>query len=111
MDIRKEVKKEAFCIKFLAEESGVAVGRAFLYLLYNDLHEEPFALMEDVFVDSEFRGKGIGGQLIDAALAEAKKQGCYKVICTSRNAKEDLHKWYEKKGFVKHGFEFRIDFK
>lgn len=109
--IKKEVKKESFAFKFIAEENGVAVGRVFLYLLYNDLHEEPFALLEDVFVDTEYRGKGIGGQLVEAALAEAKNQGCYKAICTSRTAKSELHGWYEKKGFMKHGFEFRIDFK
>lgn len=109
--IKKEIAKESTVLKFVAEENGVIVGRIFLYLLHNDLHQEPFGFLEDLFVDPAFRSKGIGGQLINTALDEAKQQGCYKVICTSRVAKEDLHVWYEKKGFKKHGFEFRIDFK
>lgn len=30
----------------------IEVARAYLYLMYNDLHSEPFGLMEDVFATS-----------------------------------------------------------
>lgn len=107
--IVKKVVKEAYAIKFIATENNTPVGRVFLYLLYNDLHLEPFALVEDVFVDAEYRNHGIGKALIEAALEEAKKEKCYKVICTSRFGKEELHEWYKKFGFKEHGKEFRID--
>lgn len=110
MDIKKKVVKEAFAIKFIAQENKLPIGRAFLYILYNDLHEEPFGFLEDVFVDKEFRGRGVGRALVEAAVAEAKKEKCYKLICTSRQTKEELHSWYEKFGFKNHGYEFRLDF-
>jgi GNAT superfamily N-acetyltransferase len=110
MQIEKKVVKEAFAIKFIAKKDGTPIGRAFLYLLYNDLHKEPFGFLEDIFVDAEHRGKGVGRALVEAAVEEAKKEKCYKLICTSRHARKELHDWYKKLGFADHGLEFRIDF-
>lgn len=110
MEIHKEVNKEALGIKFVAKEAGEVVGRAFLYILYNDLHKEPFALLEDVFVEEDFRGKGLGKQLVEMATKEAKVQGCYKMIFTARHVKPETQSWYIKLGFKDWGKEFRIDF-
>jgi GNAT superfamily N-acetyltransferase len=98
-------------IKFSVKEDGKEVGRAFLYLIYNDLHKEPFGFIEDVFVDENCRGQGIGTDLVKRVLEEAQKQSCYKVICTSRYGKEKVHELYTKLGFKNHGIEFRIDYK
>ena len=97
-------------IKILAIENGETLGRAYLYLLKNDLHEAPFGFIEDVFVEEAHRSKGIGSKLVDAVIAEAKAQGCYKLICTSRHEKPEVHGFYKKFGFKDHGLEFRIDF-
>ena len=91
-------------------EEGREIGRAFLYLLNNDLHQKPFGLMEDLLVAEEMRGQGIGTKLVQELIREAKKQGCYKVICTSRYGKDGVHKMYEGLGFKNHGLEFRLDF-
>ncbi len=105
----QKIDKSA-AIKITAEENGVIFGRVFLYLIYNDLHQEPYGLMEDLFVDEKHRGRGIGKQLVEALIDEAKKQGCYKLIATSRAEREKIHSMYEKVGFKKYGFEFRLDF-
>lgn len=97
-------------IKFSAQHEGKEVGRAYLYLMTNDLHDKPFGLMEDVFVDESCRGQGIGTQLVQALIAEAKAQGCYKLIATSRHSREKVHALYKRIGMQDHGKEFRIDF-
>jgi GNAT superfamily N-acetyltransferase len=96
-------------IKFFIEKDGKKIARASLFLMHNDLHERPFGLMEDVFVDEDYRGKGIGTQLAKAVI-EASKSKCYKLICTSRYARKDVHKLYQRLGFKDHGIEFRMDF-
>lgn len=103
----KEVS--AFGVKIILEEYGQQVGRGFLYLLHNDLHTKPFGLMEDIFVEEAFRGRGYGEKITQALIEEAKKCGCYKLICTSRFSNELAHHLYEKMGFKKHGNEFRMD--
>ena len=97
-------------VKIILEENGRKIGRGFLYLLHNDLHDEPFGLMEDVFVEEAFRGKGYGEKIITAIVEEARKRGCYKLICTSRFSNERAHHLYEKLGFKNHGNEFRMEF-
>lgn len=92
------------------ETGGKEIARAFLYLLKNDLHQKPFGFMEDVFVQEEFRGKGYGKKIVEALIEEARKKGCYKLICTSRPSRDKVHAWYKKLGFREQGFEFRIDF-
>jgi len=98
-------------VKISAKENGKEIGRCFIYLIKNDLHKEPYALLEDVFVNEKYREKGIGTQLVKRAIELAKKLNCYKIIATSRFERENLHEWYQGLGFKKHGFEFRIDLK
>lgn len=110
MNIRKEAQGGIDGLKFTAEENGQIIGRVFLYVLKNDLHQERFGLMEDIFVEPAFRSRGIGGELVKAVIAEAKIQGCYKLICTSRRENSKAGVFYERFGLKNHGAEFRMDF-
>lgn len=102
-------KIAAFGEKITLMENGQEVARATLYVLTNDLHEAPFGLLEDVFVAEEKRQQGIGSKILQEVVAEAKRQGCYKIIATSRHANDLAHKFYAKNGFTNHGLEFRMD--
>lgn len=92
------------------DESGQEVGRGFLYVMKNDLHEEPFGFLEDVFVDDACRGQGYGKLLIGEIIKTARELGCYKLVATSRHAREAVHELYKKIGFQDYGKEFRLDF-
>ncbi len=106
--VNREVGARGRRISF--EMGGREVGRAYLYVLYNDLHKEPFGLMEDVYVDPSTRRASVGSALVTAVIEEAKKSGCYKLICTSRHEKPEVHRLYERLGFEDHGKEFRMNF-
>jgi GNAT superfamily N-acetyltransferase len=109
MQINKEIKKDCYGIKMTAMDNGEEIGRAWLYVLQNDLHAEPLGLLEDVFVEEKYRGRGIGGELVRSVIDESKKIGCYKLIATSRDSRPKTHIWYQKFGFKKYGAEFRMD--
>lgn len=112
METRINKKKvKSYGIKFFVEEDGKKVARAFLYIMKNDLRKEPFGLLEDLFVDEQLRGQGIGTKLLNAVIAEAKKLDCYKLVATSRYEREGVHKMYEKAGFKNFGIEFKMYFK
>ncbi|MFB6181388.1 MAG: GNAT family N-acetyltransferase [Candidatus Magasanikbacteria bacterium] len=110
MKLNKEKQDRAYSIKVTAQKEGQQVGRAYLYMIYNDLHDEPYGLLEDVKVQQDYRGQGIGTQLVEEIIEEAKNQGCYKLIATSRDSRPEIHDWYEKLGFDNYGREFRMDF-
>lgn len=109
MDIAFNKEKKSYAIKVTAKENGALLGSAYLYIMFNDLHKEPFGFLENVFVQEESRGKGIGSKLVEAVINEAKKQNCYKIICTSRYQSPEVHAFYSKLGFKDYGKEFRID--
>lgn len=110
MKIKKKTKNSKIIKFFVEDESGKEIGRASLCLIFNDLHKEPYGLLEDVFVDESLRAQGIGTELTNKVIAEAKAQKCYKLIATSRFEREKVHKLYEKLGFKQHGIEFRMEF-
>jgi GNAT superfamily N-acetyltransferase len=97
-------------IRFSITENGTEIGRAYLYFMHNDLHDRPFGLMEDVYIDADYRGQGIGSMLVKQVIEAAKHANCYKLIATSRLSRPKVHALYEKLGFVHHGAEFRINF-
>jgi|SRR3989344_2936487 len=109
MDIVLNKENKSYAIKVEAREEGKILGSAYLYIMFNDLHKEPFGFLENVFVKEGYRGKGVGSKLVEAVIAEAKKQNCYKIICTSRYENSKVHAFYSKFGFKDCGKEFRMD--
>ena len=57
------------------------------------------AWIEDVVVDREARGKGVGEALNQAALAEARHRGARNVDLTSRPSREAANRLYQRLGF------------
>ncbi|MDA2952979.1 MAG: GNAT family N-acetyltransferase, partial [Actinomycetota bacterium] len=57
------------------------------------------AWIEDVVVDADARGKGVGEALNTFALAEAKRQGSITVDLTSRPSREAANRLYQRLGF------------
>lgn len=98
-------------IRFSVSKNVLEIGRAYLYILSNDLHAEPFGLLEDVYVHEDYRGAGIANDLLRQVIATAKAEKCYKLLATSRNdgTRDSIHAWYERLGFQDYGTEFRMD--
>ena len=105
----EEISGKGF--KFLILERDEEIARARLYVLKNDLHPELFGFIEDVYVQEDYQGKGYGTKIINLLIEKAKECKCYKLIWTSRLTKPGIHSFYDKLGFEKYGYEFRINFK
>jgi len=85
------------------------VAHGYLFLITNDKHQEPYGLLEDLFVSPTQRLKGYARELINKIITRAKEEKCYKLIATSRHSKPEVHEVYKKLGFNDHGLEFRMD--
>lgn len=96
-------------IRLALSEDGQELGHIYLYLIKNEGHVEPYGLFEKIFVEEAHRSKGVGSQLVKALIAEAKAQGCYKLVAYSRNSRPDIHAWYLRLGFEDWGKEFRMN--
>ncbi|OGH59509.1 MAG: hypothetical protein A2725_01665 [Candidatus Magasanikbacteria bacterium RIFCSPHIGHO2_01_FULL_33_34] len=109
MKLIKHEPKDCKSIKIEIEDNGKIGGRAFLYIINNDLHDRPYGLLEDLFVEEDFRGKGFGKKLFEAILELAKENNCYKLTAQSRNERCPVHEFYKKNGMIDYGKNFRID--
>jgi GNAT superfamily N-acetyltransferase len=102
----KKIKSEG--IRISAEDKSKEIGRAFLYILKNDLRNQPLGYLEDLFVDENYRKQGIGTKLIEEVIRLAKTHNCYKIVATSRYESENVHRLYKKIGFEDFGKEFKM---
>lgn len=57
--------------------------------------------IEYVCVDTNYRGQGIGGMMMDFATEYAKKNNISRLELTSGNKREGAHKLYLEHGFLK----------
>ena len=57
------------------------------------------ALLEDVRVASQCRSRGIGEQLVQWAVAEARAKGCNLVELLTHHTRVDAQRFYERLGF------------
>lgn len=83
---------------FVAEHDGVIVGSLTLVLFR--IPTGVRAWIEDVVVDSEARGLGVGRALNEAALDRARDAGATTVDLTSRPSREAANRLYQRIGFV-----------
>ena len=64
-----------------------------------------FAYIEELSVDTEFRGKGLGRALLTCAIDWAKRQGFPGVTLETQDNNVPACMLYEKSGFVLTGFD------
>jgi GNAT superfamily N-acetyltransferase len=93
------------------EVEGRILGTLALIIVPNLTHGgRPYAIVENVVVDSSERGNGHGEALMRFAMAEAELAGCYKLALTSNKQRADAHRFYRRLGFETRHEGFRIDF-
>ncbi len=94
----EEIVSSPATVLFLARVDDEIVGSLTLALFR--IPTGLRAWIEDVVVDGEARGKGVGEALNQAALAHARSVGARTVDLTSRPSREAANRLYQRIGFV-----------
>ena len=111
MRLTQSLFRKPYAIKFEVRESDKRIAWGYLYIIFQERHEEPYGLMENIYVEPEYRDRGLGTMLVERIIREAKKRKCYKLIGTSKTENTGAHRFYERFGFKRVGHEFRMDLK
>ncbi|HXD09851.1 MAG TPA: GNAT family N-acetyltransferase [Anaerolineales bacterium] len=85
---------------FFADVDGKPVGQIKMVPWWNK-----FTYVEELIVDTDFRGKGVGLALMNRAIAWAKQQGFPGVTLETQDNNVPACKFYEKCGFELSGFD------
>ena len=85
----------------VAEEGGNVVGCLQLCILPGlSSQGASRGLIEDVRVVSDHRSRGIGEQLVQWAVSDAKARGCKLVELLTHHTRVDAQRFYERLGFA-----------
>jgi N-acetylglutamate synthase-like GNAT family acetyltransferase len=98
----ERVDRDANIRLVVAEEGGVVVGCLQLCILPGlSSQGASRGLIEDVRVASHLRSRGIGEQLVQWAVAEARGKGCKLVELLTHHTRVDAQRFYERLGFAR----------
>lgn len=88
---------EAIC--FLAEENGTPIGYIAAAPKEFGHRLSKYIEIENMGVSPDYRSKGIGSQLIEKVLEEARERGFKRAYVSSYSGNTKAVNFYEKKGF------------
>ena len=95
------------------EEGGRLVSSCTLLIVPNLTHgQRPYALVENVVTHPDFRGRGYGTAVLDAAAAAARRENCYKIMRLTGSTRESTLRFYQEAGYpgdLKTGFCRKLD--
>ncbi len=103
-DLRRDGSGEhPYFRAMLAERAdGTAVGLALYYYVYSTWSGRPKLYVEDLYVDADLRGSGLGRRLMAALAREAVAKNCVKLdlsVKTDNKARD----FYERLGLTRSG--------
>jgi ribosomal protein S18 acetylase RimI-like enzyme len=97
----EQVARDQNLTLVVAESEGRVVGCLQLAILPGISTQGGIrGLLEDVRVASDCRSRGIGEQLVQWAVAEAKARGCNLVELLTHQTRTDAQRFYKRLGFA-----------
>lgn len=95
---------------YVAKAGEGIIGTFALLIMDNLAHMgAPSGIVEDVVVDPDWQGKGIGKQMMQFAVQRCRDMDCYKLALSSNLKREVAHRFYESLGFQKHGYSYFVE--
>lgn len=83
-----------------AEEDGKIVSTCTCIIVPNMTHgPRPYAFVENVVTDSEYRGRGLATACLERAKEIAKTENCYRLILMTGSKLDSTLNFYRKAGY------------
>lgn len=84
----------------VAVENDRIVSSCVCVIIPNLTHaQQPYALIENVVTDPQYRGKGLATACLNYAREIAKKNDCYKLMLLTGSKQESTLNFYERAGY------------
>lgn len=84
----------------VAEEDGKIVSSCVCVIIPNLTHnQQPYAFIENVITDENYRGKGLATTCLDYAKKLAEAENCYKLMLLTGFKKDSTLNFYRQAGY------------
>jgi len=97
--LSKILNNEEIGVILVARDSGKVIGMVSILYTASTALGEKVGILEDFVVLPEYRGKGVGSELISYALNFSKQKGCKRITLLTDDDNEDAHRFYLRFGF------------
>ena len=95
---------------FVVEDNELIIGTCSLIMMDNLGHKgAKLAVAESMIISQDYRGRGIGSELMHYVREKANEENCYKLMLSSNKKRVKAHKFYERLGFQQHGISFMLE--
>ncbi|WP_226662391.1 GNAT family N-acetyltransferase [Microbulbifer aggregans] len=96
-----DLKNDSNTALFVAEFGGSVCATALVSICSDVMYGyQLFAVIENVVVNSEFRGRGVGACLVGSIEEFCMQKDCSKIMLLSSIERTESHKFFEKQGFI-----------
>jgi GNAT superfamily N-acetyltransferase len=93
----------------VAAREGTPVGFINFTVRQTVLHRGPSGLIDELVVAEEHRGRGVGKQLVLAAIEKCRRLRCCEVEVSTEKANLEAKEFYKQCGFEEKGTLFEVD--
>ena len=93
----------------VAAREGTPVGFINFTVRQTILHRSPSGLIDELVVAEDYRGKGVGKQLVQAAIEKCRQLGCCEVEVSTEKTNLKAREFYKQCGFEERGTLFEVD--
>jgi GNAT superfamily N-acetyltransferase len=95
---------------YVALSGSELLGTFALLIMDNLAHQgAPSGIIEDFVVHPSWQRKGIGSQMMAFAMQRCREAGCYKLVLSSSELREQAHHFYSSLGFKHYGYCFVVN--
>lgn len=106
---RLENNEATIFVAFENENPDKIIGFALNYITFSSLALNKIVILNDLFVDSSARKKGVGEKLILETVALAKEIGSHTIRLRTAKSNTAAQKLYHKMGFVREDYLYSYD--
>ncbi len=100
MEIFEEILNDKNHHIIVADDDGKIVSSVVCVIVPNLTHNQrPYALIENVITDENYRGRHLASQCLDYAYELAVKENCYKLMLLTGSKEEKTLNFYRNNGY------------
>jgi ribosomal protein S18 acetylase RimI-like enzyme len=97
-------------VLLVAEGQGEVVGLLTLHLRRTLFHPAPVALIDELVVDRDWRGQGVGRRLVEEAIRAARARGVCEIEVSTEPSNQAAQAFYRRLGFSHQAVLMELEF-